>query len=244
MFEKYLTLALELSIAMIKNGGEIYRAEECARSVLRAAGAEKSEVFALPTGITITAMVEGEYHTRVASLKSRVNNLGNIDIINTISREIDSGDMDVDTAFEKLRGTEEIQSNNLRRIIFSSLTAGSFTVVFGGGLLELVLAIFTALFAQVFIALLKRIDTVSFLYNMGGAIITALISKVFLIFFPDIEISTIIIGGIMPMLPGLMTINAIRDTLNGDLVSGAARGIDALLSAVAIAAGVGVVLAF
>ena len=55
--------------------------------------------------------------------------------------------------------------------------------------------------------------------------------------------TSIIIGAIMPLLPGLAITNAIRDTVNGDLVSGVARTADALLKAVAIAAGVGAVLA-
>lgn len=46
----------------------------------------------------------------------------------------------------------------------------------------------------------------------------------------------------MPLLPGLSMTNAIRDTINGDLVSGSARALEALLACVAIAAGVGVVL--
>ena len=55
--------------------------------------------------------------------------------------------------------------------------------------------------------------------------------------------TAIITGAIMPLLPGLAITNAIRDTVNGDLVSGVARTAEALLKAVAIAAGVGVVIA-
>ena len=52
----------------------------------------------------------------------------------------------------------------------------------------------------------------------------------------------IIIGSIMPILPGLMLTSAIRDTVMGDLVAGTARLVEALLIAVAIAGGVGIVL--
>ena len=55
--------------------------------------------------------------------------------------------------------------------------------------------------------------------------------------------TAIITGAIMPLLPGLAITNAIRDTVNGDLVSGVARTAEALLKAIAIAAGVGVVIA-
>ena len=52
----------------------------------------------------------------------------------------------------------------------------------------------------------------------------------------------IIIGAIMPLLPGLAMTNAIRDTMRGDLVSGVARGAEALLVAVALGTGAGLVL--
>ena len=46
----------------------------------------------------------------------------------------------------------------------------------------------------------------------------------------------------MPLLPGLAMTNAIRDTMRGDLVSGVARGAEALLVAVALGTGAGLVL--
>jgi uncharacterized membrane protein YjjP (DUF1212 family) len=55
------------------------------------------------------------------------------------------------------------------------------------------------------------------------------------------NIDKIIVGAIIPLLPGLAMTNAIRDTIMGDLISGSARFTEALLSAVGIAGGVGIV---
>lgn len=57
------------------------------------------------------------------------------------------------------------------------------------------------------------------------------------------QLDKIVIGGIMPLLPGVVLTNAVRDMLAGDLVSGVARATEALLIAAAIAAGIIVVLA-
>jgi uncharacterized membrane protein YjjP (DUF1212 family) len=46
----------------------------------------------------------------------------------------------------------------------------------------------------------------------------------------------------MLLVPGLAITNAIRDTIEGDLVSGVARAMEAFLIALAIAAGTGIVL--
>ena len=49
----------------------------------------------------------------------------------------------------------------------------------------------------------------------------------------------VIISAIMPLLPGVIFTTAVRDTLNGDYSSGAARMLEAVVTALAVAAGVG-----
>lgn len=56
------------------------------------------------------------------------------------------------------------------------------------------------------------------------------------------NINIIIIGAMMPILPGLAFTNAIRDTMNGDLVSGVAKTGEVFQISVSIAFGVGTVL--
>lgn len=52
----------------------------------------------------------------------------------------------------------------------------------------------------------------------------------------------IIIGSVMPLVPGLLITNAIRDLIAGHLVSGLAKGVEAILTAMAIGSGVAVVI--
>lgn len=48
----------------------------------------------------------------------------------------------------------------------------------------------------------------------------------------------------MPLVPGLHITNAIRDLMAGHLVSGLSKGVEALLTAFAIGAGVALIIAF
>jgi uncharacterized membrane protein YjjP (DUF1212 family) len=57
------------------------------------------------------------------------------------------------------------------------------------------------------------------------------------------HIDKVIIGSVMPLVPGLPITNAVRDLMAGDLVSGLARGAEAFFSAFAIGAGIAVTLA-
>ena len=53
--------------------------------------------------------------------------------------------------------------------------------------------------------------------------------------------NNVIISTIMLLVPGLAFTNAIRDTVSGDLLSGLSRIVEALLTAVALAVGSGLV---
>lgn len=54
----------------------------------------------------------------------------------------------------------------------------------------------------------------------------------------------IVIGSVMPLVPGLLITNAIRDLMAGHLVSGLSKGTEALLTAFAIGSGIAIVLQF
>lgn len=57
-----------------------------------------------------------------------------------------------------------------------------------------------------------------------------------------LRLDGMIIGGLMPLVPGLAFTNAVRELADGDFLSGTVRMIDALLVFVYIATGVGIVL--
>lgn len=89
----------------------------------------------------------------------------------------------------------------------------------------------------------KLKNAYQFTVTFIGSALIALIAVVFTGIFGIGNLSCIIIGAITPLLPGISLTNAIRDTVMGDIMSGAARIAETLLIAVAIAGGVGIVLA-
>ena len=74
-----------------------------------------------------------------------------------------------------------------------------------------------------------------------SALVTAMGVLFFHVLFGD-NMDMIVIGSIVPLLPGVPLTNSIRDFLNGDYLSGTIRMIDAVLVACCIALGVGIVL--
>ncbi|MBC7960172.1 MAG: threonine/serine exporter family protein, partial [Vallitaleaceae bacterium] len=91
--------------------------------------------------------------------------------------------------------------------------------------------------------LLAKVDTSKFFGDIIGG---ALVAIVGLILFYYAHLGTnfdlIIIGGIMPLVPGVALTNAIRDTIQGDFLSGISRTADAFIVAMSVAVGVGSIL--
>ena len=95
---------------------------------------------------------------------------------------------------------------------------------------------------QVFlIATDHRLDS-KFLTNiLGSALVTTLSLFALWIGIPIMQ-DKVIIGAIMPLVPGIALTTSIRDLFNGDYLSGAIHMIDAILTAFCIAIGVGAII--
>lgn len=60
-------------------------------------------------------------------------------------------------------------------------------------------------------------------------------------FHLGVDMNNVLIGGIMPLVPGVPLTNSLRDMFAGHLLTGSMRALEALLTACAIGAGIGLV---
>ncbi len=233
-------LATSVAEGMLRSGGEAYRAEECCESILKACGAKNISVVTITTAIMVSADVNGQNRTEVLSVKSRGTDLDGIERYNSISRRICAGTLDIESAFKEL----EKKSTNAawKQLVYGALSSCFFSFVFGGGFLELLPSFIAALIANLFMVLSDKLKINSFISTMGACMITTAMARFAVWLFPVLNLDAIVVGGIVYMLPGLAITNALRNTIHGDIISGLARGAEALLTAVVIAAGVVIVL--
>ena len=238
--ERLVKLTLFVSSGIIVNGGETARADACAINMLRANGGSDIQVFSLPTVVIITVTLGGKNYIRMQSITTRDYDLGKIDLLNRISRAITEKTMTVDEALLELEKPEKKISYGWLAL-FSGLSAAFFTIIFGGGILEFICAIIASCLCQITVDQMAKRGIYMFVANVLGSFVTA-IAAIMLGYFLKADDSIVIIGGIIPLVPGLAAINATRDSINGDLVSGSARWLDAAVTAISIAAGVGAAL--
>lgn len=244
--KKVLDLALEAGRILLKNGAEIFRVEETITRICNRFHIEHVDIFTLSHAIFVS--VENgteEAFTKVKNVPLSAPHLGIVAEVNELSREISAGHVSVD---EAVRALKEIDKMPPKRGYFQILAAGGgsgfFGFLLGATALESMIAFCIGCVLYVWVLIGKKHNISKMIINIvGGVLITALsISARCIPFGEAVRMEGMIIGSIMPLIPGVAFVNAIRDIADSDFLSGTVRMIDALLVFVYIAIGVGFTL--
>lgn len=239
--KRELNLILQCAHIFLENGSETYRAEEIAEFTARGLGIEQIDVLALPTGVFITVTdAAGAEHSALKRTKKRGTNLELLDRVNDLSRRVASGALTLDGAERELAALNTAKAFDPRlTCLAATLSSGFFALLFGGGFSDFVTACLCGFVVQCVAMALRRQKIYSFMVSLIGGMVIACFALLATELFHFGSMEAIIAGAMMPLLPGLMVTNGVRDTMNGDLVSGVARTAEAVLIAVALAAGAG-----
>ena len=227
---------------MLCSGAETYRVEDTMYHILKTSNIESTQVIAMMTGLVVTLNDPGfeQPVTMMRRVSERSTNVSNIVKVNDISRRYCEGKISLEEAYEELRRAKGKQYN---RLLYNFATIGiavGFAMMFGGSLHDIIAAaVVGAVLAGVMtigkIANLSSV-LVHVLSGLGIAMLTVVIQRVL---FADLSVNIVIASSIMPIVPGVAITNAIRDTIQGDYLSGCARILEAFLVAMAIAVGAG-----
>lgn len=230
---------------MLKNGAETYRVEDTMCRIMAAYNMKNPDAFATTTGIF--ASVEDNVYgliTIVKRVKQRTINLEKIALVNDLSRNISAGMFTVaesDKRLKEINVTAPPYKWGVKTF-FVSIGCGSSCYLFGGSLSDCGAA-FIACISYYFLNLyLTERQVTAFLVNIiSGALLSVTAILMVSLGIGD-NVDKVIIGAIMPLVPGVGITNAVRDIIEGDFLSGSNRVVEAIMIAVAIAVGVGTVL--
>jgi uncharacterized membrane protein YjjP (DUF1212 family) len=244
-------LALEVGRILLQSGATTNRVELMMTKVCRSFGYGSTECFVTPTGIFITVSDgENQLVTSIKRIESRRIDLGKITEISHLVQKLERINKDITTQNMSPRQlVEALQRIDSAKpwpqwlqILTGGTSAGFFCLLFGGSWPEFAVAIAVGLLVSISTLWIASLSINNFLLNVISAALVVLFAQVLDIFVPYIKLDNIIIGGIMLLVPGLAIVNAIRDTMSGDLVSGTARAVEAIFIAVAIAVGSGTMM--
>ena len=242
--KEILTLAVETGDALLRNGAEVYRVEDTVLHILKAYEITDCDVYVLSNGIFASANESKEdacSMIRHAPLGS--THLGRIAALNQLSREICSHECSLRDAWVRLEECKSIPNySKLMDIFFCGLGSAGFSYLFGGTALDAFVAFFIGLVLQIFLFVSDRHLESKFITNILGSAIVTFLSILTLSTGLPILQDKVVIGDIMPLVPGIALTTSIRDFFNGDYLSGAIHMLDAILTAFTIAVGVGAVI--
>lgn len=243
---RVLELALEAGRVLLSNGAEIFRVEETIEHICKRFNIEEMDAFVMSNGIFLTAHEKGkEIFAKVKHVPLAGTNLEIVTEVNNLSREISAGNVSMDEAFARLREIEKMPpKKNIELELGAGIGSGVFCYLMGGNLYESLFTVLIGFLLYVIILFAGRRQVSKIIINLvGGAFITVMALIVSNISFPfEVTLDKMIIGCILPMIPGVAFVNAIRDIADSDFISGLVKLLDALLVFVYIAIGVGFVL--
>ena len=225
---------------MLRSGAETYRVEDTIKHILDTAGTAETESLVMLTGIIVTIDRPGqEAVTVMRRVHERGTNMHRIVEVNEISRKYCAGELSAEETWEKLKRIKGKQYTVWMYNLSTILVPAGFAPLFGGGLREIFAAGGAGIVLAVLMTIGKRVKTGAFILNILCAAGIAVAAVLLKLWNPLLNMDTVIISGIMPLVPGVAITNAIRDTLRGDYISGGARALEAFVTAVAVAIGVG-----
>ena len=237
--EKILTNVMNIGEQMLISGAEVHRVEDSVRRMCCALGAKRIDIFIITSSMVATVYTqEGEIFTQTRRITAMGTDLEKIHRLNDLSRKICEGKVPPTEIEGKLQQALDCKSYPfwLECISYAGI-AGAFTLFFGGGWIEMLVSLLVgAIVRYVILFAEKAIPNKIFSKFISAVTATSLAFLAVKIGWIG-TVDKIIIGNIMTLIPGVGLTNALRDLFTGDSIAGLLRSIEAVLTALAIAAG-------
>ncbi len=237
--ERILNIAIEAGHILLENGAEIFRVEETMERIAGYYGVDEKEFYVLSNGIFATG--KSFAGVRQISVSSGAR-LDKIVAVNQLSREIAEGFYTPSEAEEKLRQIRDMRDKrHIMQILASGVGSAGFSILFGGSFKDAGVALAAGIILYVYVLYISGPHLSKIPGNIFGSSVVTLICIICYRIGLGDSLSHMIIGAIIPLIPGVEFTNGVRDIAYGDYLSGFIRLLDAILVFVSIAIGVGVV---
>jgi len=232
------TLAGEL---LLKNGAEITRIESTMGHIFEAYGYTDYHIYAVANGIFATVNeLKWDHCSSLRNISQEGVNLRRVEAVNQVSRQISQGEYTTRQARQALLDCGKLTTERWLMTAASGVGAGAFCYLVGGSLPAGLLAVPIGVLLQVFLFFVGRFRLPQLVTVVLGSAMATSLGAVIALLIPGIPFDNLVIGAIIPLVPGVSFTLGIRDLFNTHYMSGCIHLLDALLTGVCIALGVGV----
>jgi uncharacterized membrane protein YjjP (DUF1212 family) len=241
--EEILDIVLRAAKITIESGAEIYRVELLIDKILEAYNV-RGEHFVVASGIFLTIYgYDNQAITRVIAIRGTSINFQRLEQINNFSRSLHKNPISYEEAIDKLSQIEKVPLYPFSiKLIAACMLSFAFTFFFDGTLLEAIASGVVA--TMVYTLQVKMLSKYFFMFfdylvaSFIGGILCLAVTKL----FSHLNLIRIIIGMTMILLPGLTIITALKEVLNGNVVSSNYKFFEAIVILTAMGIGITVSL--
>ncbi|SFF93641.1 Uncharacterized membrane protein YjjP, DUF1212 family [Sporolactobacillus nakayamae] len=223
---------------LLQNGAETYRVEDTMNRIANSFAVHDAQSFVTPTGIIFS--IENHDVTKLVRISHRGTNLRKVTQVNTLSRRVAQGEVAINELQRELVRIDNstVAYSDSMQILAAAVASSCFLLMFLGKWQDLFPAFIAGGAGQAGMIYFHKLAKVKFFSEFMSSIIIGMIALASVKLGFGLEMNKIIIGAVMPLVPGVPITNAVRDIMAGDLVAGLSKSAEAGLTAFAIGIGV------
>ncbi len=244
--DRLAVLVVNVTRQLVRNGAEIYRAEDTARRICgKYKNIEYVNIYATYNMVMVNFTCEGKDFFTMRTFQGIDYNLEKVSRVNEFSRNFTQGMYTIDEGIEIVRKIYMEEENDMLPLsIFAGLGSAFLIANFNGGVVDFFITLTAAFCGQLIASMGAKRELPLFINTIIGCLIASLICVLGVKLGIGKSLNIVITGAIMPFLPGVSFTNSIRDFLSGDMASGLYGLVHSLIVGAGMALGVGTTLLF
>lgn len=237
--QQIITCALDIGEQMLISGAEVSRVELAIRMICTAYGCRRADVFIITSSMILTVEgPDGVYATQTRRITDTATDLDKLHKLNALSRRICAETPCFQDVQAQLKDICKATAFPFwLQVLASGLIAFAFTLFFGGGWIDGLVASGLGMGLRVLVRLLQKAAANQIIVNVVASFCLSVGAILLVRHGIGQDVNKILIGNIMLLIPGIALTNSLRDLISGDIITGLLRFLDAVLVAAAIAAG-------
>ncbi|MBO1299128.1 MULTISPECIES: threonine/serine exporter family protein [unclassified Enterococcus] len=219
---------------MTESNAEMYRVEDTMSRIASASGNYRLVSYVTQTGLFIG--FDRTSTIRMEQITKRTINLERVVKVNNLSRKYVANELTLEELYQEL---QEVEKDRRMfpvwlQIISAAIISGTIMILFGGELQDLPITLLIGGVGYIVYLCSLRFFRIKFLAEFLSSLIIGIAAILSVRLEIGLNQDLIIIGCVMPLVPGVQITNAIRDLLAGHYVSGVSRGAEAMMTAAMI----------
>lgn len=227
---------------MMESGSEAYRVEDTMQRIAINSGLHQAESYVTATGIFMT--VNDSSFTQMTQARNRSNNLEKITATNEASRQFAQGKITIQELHQRLavidKDTPEFKFSY--RVFAAGISSLTLMLMLNGTLSDAMPAFLLGGLGYYLSTKIFKRYQIKFINDLFASMALAFLGIVMQRYGLITNINSVLIGALMPLVPGVALTSAMRDLFEGHLITGIVRGVEAIL--VALVIGVGIAFIF